>query len=250
MPTDAEIAKDPVVLSAEQAASTAADVTTLPPPGDARREELRRRADALHAAGEALAGAAEIGTVDPSKLKIENEIACYSGNGFDGSEVTNANPAYAYIWENFRSDMWVTQAKALGWRVVEGDMPEARERRSVDGTRRWGDTILLYVSKERYAALDAADRRRRIARKEGVGLAVLEAAERAGIPMHDLESNNPRAQQLAVAQRAAAEAARATMVSTMRQARPGQRVLASELANRKFDRALREGTVPGMPPGA
>lgn len=256
-PSDADIvATDPAVLTAEDAASRAADTASLPPAGDARREELRRRADALDAAAEALRESAGIESANPAAFEVDNEIGRFSGGGFDGSQVSGALGDFVYVWEqadinNRQGGLWVTQAKALGWEVVQGDMPEARERRYVDGTRRWGDTILLRIRKERYAALEAADRRRRLARSEGISLAILEEAERKGIKVHDLTSDATPAgiRQLAAAQRAAAEAARSTMVSTMRQAGRGgaQRVLASELASRRFDRALRDGTVPGMP---
>lgn len=258
MPTDADIAQDPAVLSAEQAAQTAADTTTLPPAGDARRDELKRRADALDAAADQLREAAGIAAADASAFDVDNEIGRFAGNGLDGSQVSGALADYVYVWEqadihNRFGGLWVTQAKSKGWEVVSGSMPEASERRFVDGTRRWGDTILLRMPRERYEALEAADRRRRLARTEGVSIALLEEAERKGLAVYDLDNpQTPRAREIAQAQRAAAEAARSTMVSTMRQAgRSGaQRVLASELATKRLDRAIRTGTVPGLTPGA
>jgi len=251
-PTADEVVADPTILTAEQAVNATAD--PLPPPGFARDEEKRRRAEALRAAADVLDP--DHGTVDPSVFDVENEIGQYAdaGQGLDGSEVSGALDEYVYHWEqadihNKWGGVWVTQAKSIGWEVVSGSMPEANERRYVDGTRRWGDTILMRIQRERYERLQLADRRRRLARSEGVSAAVLEHAERAGVVVHDLESTKtPRhIKQMAQAQRAAAESARSTMVSHMKQARGERGELAANLAARKFDGALRSGKVPGMP---
>ncbi len=249
---DAEIAADPKVLSAEQAAAAALD--PLPPAGYARDEEKRRRADALREAADRLDP--DVGSIDPRAFDVENDIGQYSARGLDGSEVSGALDEYVYHWEqadirNAHGGLWVTQAKSVGWEVVQGSsMPEAKERMHVDGTRRWGDTILMRIKRERYEAIQIVNRRRILSRSEGVSANVLAQAEKTGIAVHDLESSDTptHIRQMARAQRAAAEAARSTMVHHMRQARPGRgNVGAAELANRKFDAALRSGKVPGMP---
>lgn len=252
MPNDAEIAQDPAILTAEQAAKTAA--APLPPAGHARTEAMKARADQLEAAAEALRETADVHSIDPAAMQIDNEIAQYGGPGRCGSEVSGALPEYVYVWEqadirNQWGGIWVTQSKSIGWEVVQGNMKEAIERKSVDGTRRWGDTILLRMKRERYEAMKLDNQRRTLARSEGVSLAILSEAERKGLNLLDLTSERTPAhiRQMAVAQRAAAEAARSTMVSTMRQARPSRGVLASELANKRFDEALRTGKVPGLP---
>lgn len=253
-PNDAEVAANPAILSAEEAASAAA--APLPEAGYARQEEAKRRADALRAAADQLDP--DGGRVDPAAFEVENEIGQYSdpSQGLDGSEVSGAQPGLVYRWEqadigNRFGGLWVTQMKSIGWEVVQGSArPEAKERMHVDGTRRYGDTILMSISADRYAQLDAADRRRRLARAEGVSAAVLEAAEKAGIQIHDLTDNTPdsrRIRQMATAQRAAAESARSTMVHHMRQARGVRGEAAAEIAGRRFDKALRSGKVPGMP---
>jgi hypothetical protein len=256
MPSDAEVANDPAVLTAEEAATQAADISSLPEAGEARRDALRARADRLEAAAEQMRTSADIGSIDPSAFKVDREIGQYSdhGRGLDGSEVSGALSEYVYRWEqadirNQWGGVWVTQSQALGWEIVGGDMPESRERRHVDGTRRWGDTILMRIRRERYEAIQIAAQRRRLARSEGIPSQVLEHAERAGITVHDLEDPNTpsRIKQMAVAQRAAAESARATMVRHMRQARSVRGEAAHEIANRRFDAALRDGKVPGMP---
>jgi hypothetical protein len=263
----AEATTKPEVTILDATGAAQADAAPLPPAGDARRDEMKQRYDVLMA--QAAAFEADFGAIDPRKLRPENDIArfsdaatepgAYVGRPIDGSEVDGALPGYTYTWEqadinNRYGALWVTGRKALGWEVVTGSMPEEQRRRIVDGTRRWGDTILLRIPTARYEVLEADDRRRRLARGEGIALNVLEEAERKGVKVHDLASDRTPAhiRAFAHAQAAAAEAARSTMVSTMRQAgRSGAtRVLASEIANRRLSKAIRDGSVPGMPVGA
>jgi hypothetical protein len=131
-------------------------------------------------------------------------------------------------------------AKALGWEIVSGPRdvaPEAWDHREVDGTRRVGDVILMRIRKERYHSLQAAERRKNLARQEGIDVAVLEAAEKAGIIAHDLTSSaTPQhIRRMAEAQVESARAARAAFVSASPQARPGaQRVTSSQHVARRL----------------
>lgn len=258
MATDAPQTEAPKIVSAAQA-ETMTPGEGLPPAGDARRDEMKRRLEELQRmqADFERDFEGEIGAVDPSKLRVENEIAQHFDPSTKMLEVTNADPDYVYLWEqadihNRHGGLWVTSRKAMGWEVVEGSMKEARDKRAVDGTRRVGDVILMRIRRERYLALEEADRRRRIARSEGISLHVLEEAERKGVRVHDLEDSRTPEHILrfAHAQAAAGEAARRTMVSTMAQAdRSKSRVLASSLADRRLESAIRSGTVPGLTPG-
>jgi len=241
------------VLSAEVA--TAAPAAPLPPAGDAQRDEKKRRLETLVAEATQLRDELGIEAIDPAKLRhVDNDIVGFANRGqhLDGSEVEGALSAYVYKWEEARGNngMAVEERKTEGWFIVDASMPEERRRLSVDGTRRWGTTILMRITRERAEALDVVDRRRRIARLEGVSATILEEAERKGVNVYDLEDARTPAhiRTMAKAQVAAGEAARAAMVSNMRQAgRAGAtRVLAQELATKRFDRALRDGTVPGL----
>jgi hypothetical protein len=256
MPTDAELVADaPKVVSADEAMTAAADVTNLPPAGDARRDELKRRSDQLRAAADQLAQAAGVEAIDLSKVQPENEIAQHFDPLSGMLAVTNRLPEYEYRWEqadirNQFGNTWVTTAKALGWEIVSGPMPESMEHRAVDSTRRVGDVILMRIRKERYDALMARQRRINIARSEGVGVQLLEQAERAGVPLHDLTSPSAPAHlvQHAQAQLEAGRAARAAYVRHTPQARSMRGAAASEIASRKLDRMIRGGTVPGLTP--
>lgn len=250
---------EPRILSAEEAASATPDAPLLPP-GDAQREAKKKEFETLVQRATELRDELGIEAIDPHKLRhVDNEIAVFTDrpHQLDGSEVEGKLPNFAYKWEEARGNngMSVEERKAEGWVVVDSSMPEERRRISVDGTRRWGTTVLMRITKARYEALEVVDRRRRIARMEGVSAAVLESAEKAGINVYEQSDPNTPAHIRAAfgaAQAASAEAARAAMVSTMRQAgRAGaKRVLASELANTRLERAIREGTVPGLAVGA
>lgn len=252
---DAEIEAAPVLDSAT-AATAQPDSATLPAAGDARREELKRRYDALLAEAEILGKDLDFGTIDPAKLDkgmVENEIAQHFDPSSKMLEVQGARADRAYKWEqadiyNRWGNVWVTMAKSLGWKMVSGDMPEARNHRQVDGMRRVGDAVLMWIERERFDAIEADDRRRRISRKEGISLHILEEADRLGVKVHDLGDGSAPAHimQMAQAQRAAGEAARSTMVANMRQAGRNSRNLASSLADRKLEQAIRDGKVPGL----
>lgn len=248
--------------TADAAMAQAADLSALPPAGDERREELKRRADALRKAAAELEAAGGFEAVDLSRIEPENEIA----GAFDPLtrmlRVSNANEReFVYKWEQAdlygrHGNIWVTSSKSLGWEVVSGPRdvaPEAWEHRQADGTRRVGDAILMRIRRERYEALMARQRRINVARQEGIGVQLLEQAEKAGIPVHDLTAPSTPQHIInhAQATREAARAARAAFVHASPQARPGaQRAHASEIASRKLESAIRRGNVPGLAVGA
>lgn len=236
-------------MSTEQA-------TSLPPAGDARREELKRRYDALTQEADKLKADLEIESIDPSAFEVENDIAQHFDPATKMLEVSNPNSSFVYRWEQAdiyvkHGGVFVTIAKSYGWEVVStsGNV-EGHEHRGVDGTRRVGDAILMRIRKDRFIALEINNRRRRLARRAGVSVKALELADRAGIKLHDLnDSSTPEhVRNFAIAQAAAATAAREAMVSNLKQvSRGGKRVLAAELANKRLEKAIRAGTVPGMP---
>jgi hypothetical protein len=226
--------------AADAAMAQAADATTLPPNGDARREELKRRSDALRQAADEMAAAAGIESIDPSKLQPENEIAQHFNPATHMLDVSKRQPGYEYRWESANprlNGVAITMAKNLGWELVVGNDPEAREHREVDGTRRVGDAILMRIRTERYVSLQARQRRINLARSEGIDVAVLEQAEKAGIVAHDLASSKTpqHIRRHAEAQVESARAARAAFVASGPQARPGaNRMTAAEHSARRL----------------
>ncbi len=143
------------------------DKDPLPPPGDERREKLAQREDALEKKAEELSEKMEAYSLDPSKLKVENELAQH----FDFSlktmlKVTNAKPDRAYCWANHSAQHGfdVTAKMSIGWQVVKGNDPECEEHKGTDTTRRIGDLILMWMPKDRYERLESfrAEQRSRI----------------------------------------------------------------------------------------
>jgi len=145
--------------------------STLPPPGDERKEVLAERQDKLEEKAETLANEQELHAIDPSAMEIEPELA----RGFDPAtmsimNVTNKQPGWVYSWQNHQSQsgLQVMMKKYDGWIVVSGPDPEAIEHKIADGTRRIADVLLMRIPEERKKALDARDQLKRERTEKGV----------------------------------------------------------------------------------
>lgn len=156
----------------------------LPPPGDARREELKKRQDMLNQFAEELAQKEETGAVDPKKLEVDRELAQH----FDKRQmsmlyVSNRQPGWEYTWQNdvSQAGLQVIMKKTDGWEVVCGNDPEAMERRDERGYRRVGDCILMKIPTDRKKTLDERDRIRRERFERGSAAEL----EYLGRKMHD-----------------------------------------------------------------
>lgn len=198
--------------------------STLPPLGDAQREELKRRADALDEAAET-APAPEGGT--GPLPKVENELAQY----FNELEVSNQDRAYAYCWVyTGQQGRMIRMKLAEGWEVVQGDMREAEELKGMGGdtTRKLGDVLLMRMRRDRYLALRRRQRERVQAQSEGVDSGLREMGEKyrgKGVVVSpDLSNVRPE------------------VVKRM-----ANRATAQSIAQRTMDQRIREGRVPGMP---
>lgn len=201
----------------------------LPPAGDERREELRKRDDELAEAGETLASETGMESIDPSKLKVDNEIATL----FDSRhalKISGLQRGYVYKLASVRQDgQQIDDAKQEGYEVVSGDAPEARERMGVGGdtTRHFGDCILMRIRKDQWIALkrrrrDVASRLRTSITGPLIELGRMTEA-RFGRNLVHTDVNDP------LVQRAISGQVRTEV--------------AKQLADRKFDQQLREGTV-------
>ena len=201
----------------------------LPPAGDARREELRRRGDQLTQQAEQ-APQLEGGAIDPRKFNVDRELAAR----FNSLEVSNQVDGYVYCWVRFGKGVMddVGRKRALRvrdaeghlcpvWEVVRGDMPEARELLDVQGFRVLGDVLLMRCRQELYDAVQAYEAELRRRQQEGVNTTLRELGERHGVTVHT-DLNDP------VMKRALSHAH------------------AQQVASNQVDRALREGTVPGL----
>ena len=204
----------------------------LPPPGDARRDELQRRNEELEARLARLEEALELdnsdprGQVDISKLAIENEIA----SKIDMLRVDDALPEYHYYWANFAAmhGLDVTSHQVQGYEVVCGDMIEAKRCRDELGRRKIGDTILMRIPLDKHLELLQLDRLKRQMREDGV-MSTLESMGdrwgRRGIRFKPYLDEYQNQHVLKTAQ-------------------------AKQIARQRFNDLLRSGQVPGIRPGA
>src|SRR3972149_1986072 len=204
-------------------------LTTLSPAGDARRELLAERQDALE---EQLEGVGdEVGRIDPKALEVENELAQH----FNELEVSNRGPGYMYGWVYSGQHGRMIRLKITEqWEVVQGDMREAEEMKGIgtDTTRRLGDVILMRIRKDRYVLLQRREAEKGHRQQEGVTSTLEEMGEslsRRGIVVHtDLKSMNPQ------------------MLKRMQ-----NRAAAQKISTGRVAQWLREGRMPGTPaPGA
>lgn len=186
--------------------------TNLPPAGDARNEELKKRSDELEAKIEA--ASVDAGTIDLKKVQIENEIAQHIAGPFNELEVSDAQEGKVYRWVYIgQQGRAVTQARFDKWEVVQGNDPEATELKHVDSTRRLADVILMRTSVENYDRLQYRDRLNRQRQQEGITQTVYDMGQKAGLIVKPYRMDTPQAQQ----------------------------------ASQHIDRMIRQGTVPGLP---
>lgn len=224
-----------------------AKTTVDMPAGDARNEQLRVNADALAAEAAAKAG---VGAIDASAFE-EDPAVLYEllRDNVNQLDVTNAQPGYVYCWPrgwNEAGGAWDTQVnekrmhrirdKATGnvqpvWEFVNRDEdPEARGcivRDTPYGgyARRIGDCVLMRTRRDWYELLLAAQQRDRDEREgRTIDTLVARAQHEGGIAVTDLSATNP--------------------TDFARGRRQGRRPLDVATATR----ALKDGTVAGLPP--
>lgn len=208
-------------------------IDDLPPPGDARREELLRRADELEQ--EAAAVTAELNAISPKALKVENEVAQHVVGEFNELSVPNADPNYSYCWvyndpTRRLGNRWIMAKKSEGWEVVYHDDEDAKGMahcRHVDGSIVIGDVTLMRIDVGRFLALERKRRARQRAAETGVTSELQEMADKyAGRGVKVMTPENLPPDYL---KRMAGSQA------------------AHRLANERFEKMIRTGNVPGAP---
>jgi hypothetical protein len=199
---------------------------TLPPAGDARREVLHARDDALAEEAETRAATEDRGRIDPAKLRVENELAQH----FNELEVSNQDPAYAYAWTfTGQHGLAIKTKLSQGWEVVQGDLREAEELKGMGGdtTRKLGDTLLMRCRRDRYIKLQRRDADLRDRQQDGIAGRLTELGDKyrdKGVIVHAGEGVNP------------------DLMRTM-----ATRAQSRQSAGQRFGQMLRRGTVPGAP---
>lgn len=231
----------------------------LPEAGFARREELRRRAEALMLQADELMKLYEIEGIDAEKLdpnKIPREVRAAIGLN-DEVYVSNADRNYAYSWifrdpYNRFGGRFVRAMQALGWEVVAGDLKEACEHKSVTGERWVSDCLLMRCRLDRYAAIQLHDREKRLAQQDGITSQFFENAARRGVRVFD-EKTMPDHIRGAIESAAGARTASRPQARPVRRGGltvPPSRVLraqaAQKLAMDRLAMQIRQGTVEGL----
>ena len=201
---------------------------SLPPPGDARREVLAERTDDLAERAEGMADQVDLHSVNPAALKKDREIQHLISH--DALTVSNANhDMYRYKWV---TDKYPTNSPGIAvmrelarkviingtahvcWEMVRGDMPESRELKTAEGTRRVGDCILMRCRVDMYMFIEKEQRERQQRQQNGVDSHLIELGEKA----NRMGGGTTRS---------------------------FQKAHAAELAQNQFTSMLKDGSIPG-----
>lgn len=205
----------------------------LADPGYQRDEQLKERLDQLEETAQTMNDTSGMGTIAPSAMLPDDELQQLLAK--DGSEVSNPKPGHSYMWvcieypTNARG-INVLSLQAVGWQVVKGDDLEAVEYKTADGTRKLGDAILLRIDARRKQLLDYRIDQLNMRREGATAEALKERARKFGINVVDFDNMTPDQQK--------------------RLERRSQQEFSKQAATSRLAGDLRNGTVPGVQPGA
>jgi hypothetical protein len=173
--------------------------------------------------------------IDPKKIAVDPAIRKVLVRNISRSRnplaVSRALPEYEYGWYRWSGEFPQVQEK-LGitvevdgriepaWEIVTGTMPEALERKHVDGTRRIADVMLMRCHKDVHAVL-RAEEEQRAQRMQERPMIDEETARRLRVPIVDMDSKRGK--------------------------HAMEHAAANEIANRQMDNLIRQGRVPGVP---
>lgn len=219
--------KQPMKPVEAEAAIASGDIGfDLEPPGYKRDEQLAQRKDDLEQQAEEVSNEMEHFAVDPKALEKDREIQDFIAK--DALDVEDPQPGYVYKWVPYVHSHGnaVFAAKAQGWEVVEGNMPESLSLRAVDGSRRVGDVLLMRIRMDYHLKLQMLEDKKRLTRMYGAEAALYEIQRKYPELFPDVDTELQPSPQL-----------RST--TTRRAAR---RVAAQAVGNR-----MKQGTIPGIP---
>jgi hypothetical protein len=218
------------IFTQEELAEARPDAA-LPPPGHARDEVLRERADTLEQKAEEIFE--DRGAINPEAFEIDREIQHLLHDRNDGLEISDPHPAYMYCWANFQNSngTQVWQRKSWGWEVVGGNMPECSHLRREDGTRRIGDVLLMRIRKDLHLLLEQKNEKKRLRQQYGVDA-----------DLQTIVANNPKAFRSVRTSDRNPEDPLIQRTMTAGEASSGAR----RAAMQQVDSMLRAGNVPGM----
>lgn len=193
----------------------------LPPSGDAQRDEIKRRLDTLEE--RARAQFPDVERINPDKLKPDNEILGPIAEMPNMLGVTDPQPGRKYKWVyTGQNGYFITQARLQGWVPVQGKDPEAEGRTWTDTTRKLGDTILMWLSEERYRQLAKQDFQKRMLQQRSITADLEDQGQQMGVPVIHGFRNRAMLERLQ------------------------EQAWARQIAEAKFKKMLEQGRVPGM----
>lgn len=206
-------------------------VEELPPPGDERREVLAERVDTLAEQAEKMS--VDAGGTNADAFEIENEIAQHFDADY-GMLPPNKSPNHEYCWvqrdpKGLFGNRWFLAKQAEGWQRVTSRDPDAigmEHAVFADGSIVVGDVILMRIRKERFEILQQRQDEKTRRLEYGAAGELAARAERHGVGIFDAPSPSQLREQI--------------------QARGGNRLVVP-VSPSHGDRALRDGTLPGMP---
>lgn len=123
------------------------DESTLPPPGDKRDEILKMRSDALEEQAEKTAEEQGTFAINPKAFEPVREAR----QGMQkAANVSNKDPNYEYLWVWMGQHGFMIRALQIkGWQVVQGEDKAGEEFKTESTTRRFIDTILMKIKKDK-----------------------------------------------------------------------------------------------------
>lgn len=234
----------------------------LPPKGPKRDEELARRQDNLEAAKAELEShdTFHAPEVDFTKLEDRDILQLFERNPFSGQHeihIEGINTRdYAYklvlcrVPRSGRDHRMVERARAFGWEVVTTSTSHTRENGKpvavawnlpitdeILNARGVGDTVLMFMPRIKFEALQELARRHGERRKQGAQATTLFQAGNAAIPHTELDDKKGYVGKLMQREGGAVPM---SQVPTMAQE------FARQQASEQFNAMLRDGRIPGM----
>lgn len=196
-------------------------IAGLPPAGDGRREEMKKRFDKLEEQGEIKFK--DVGKIDPEKMKPDNEILGLINKVPNLLGISNPQEGRKYKWVYVGiNGYFITQARFQGWVPVQGDDKEAIERIWTDTTRKLGDTILMWIEEGKYKELEQADFQKRMLQQRSITAELEEAGEKTGVRVSRGFRN-------------------ADMLRRLQ-----EQSFARQMAEKRFKQMIQDGRIPGM----
>lgn len=206
---------------------------SLPPAGHDRREELKRRDDALAQQGETQY--ADAGTIPAHILEPDHNTQNTIRRSY--LDIGTDHPLYKTKWVNYANlnGQMVWQAKSDGWAVATvKEFPEAKSMQKEDGSIRVADVILMFIRIDEHLKLEQREATKRLRQQYGVEAEI-----------HDIAAKHPEVFKNVHTPELTGGVPEGTL-KTM-EARAALRRSAVTTAARHVGNLMKQGPLPGVP---